>query len=470
MVRDREEWRRPWTAGSTGLPGSGRGAGSVRPRATTSVVSPLGDVTAFEGAFDLVSDAAPRSGTYGRASLRDGSASSDALATVGARPALAPPAPVAAARRPGGTVGLLVGALLAGAVGAALTLVAFGATPGDLAGALRDGGAAAPATPSAPATGPATPSTVAPASDPIPAAAELVLPSVVRVNVSSTSDLTRFEALGSGVIYRSDGYIITNNHVIENGVGVEVLFSNGDRYQAEIVGRDEQNDLALLKVDRTGLPAIAIRPAEEPPRVGETVIAIGSPFGLDATVTAGIISAVNRNVSLPGTNIQVPNVVQTDAAINRGNSGGALVDLQGRLIGINTLIQTESGGNQGVGFAVSAQQAVVSSDQLIEKGFVSQPLLGITGTDISAEVAAAFGLPDRRGAVVETVVPGSGAAEAGLLPGDIIIAVDGRQLVDMSQLVAEVRRRAPGTVVVFDVLRAGDSLRVEAVLKERPRD
>jgi len=477
MVRDRDEWQRPWTAGSAGVPQATSPA-VPRPRAAPGEEASargarLGDVTVFEGVYDLVSDAAPRTGTYGRQST-EGFAAGVAMAGAPGAGAPSTAAPTAGPlrRRPASVLGLLALGLGAGAAGALLMLAALGVAPGDLAAAVagsRDA-QSAPVTASERDPAPAVTAPTLPGADQIPTAAELVLPSVVRVNVSNNSTPDRFQTLGSGVIYREDGYIITNNHVIENGVIVEVLFANGERAPAEIVGTDEQNDLAVLKVDRTGLPAIRIRPADEPPRVGETVIAIGSPFGLDATVTAGIISAINRNVGLPGSNQQIYNVVQTDAAINRGNSGGALVDLQGRLVGINTLIQTESGGNQGVGFAVSSQQAVISSDQLIEKGFFSPPLLGISGRDITAEVASAFGLPDRRGVVVETVVPESGAALGGLQPGDVIIAVDGQRLLDMTQLVAEVRRRTPGTTMRFDVLRGGERLSLSALLTERPAD
>jgi len=165
----------------------------------------------------------------------------------------------------------------------------------------------------------------------------------------------------------------------------------------------------------------------------------------------------------------IPAVIQTDAAINPGNSGGALVDLRGRLVGINTAIVSRSGANEGVGFAVPVRQAVVSGDQLIEQGFVRYPLLGITGTDITAEVAEAFDLPNRRGAVVDTVQEGSGADAGGMRAGDVIVAVDGLPLASMSDLVAEVRRRAPGDTVVFDVLRDGERVQLEAVLGERPR-
>ena len=352
-----------------------------------------------------------------------------------------------------------------------------GAALGVLGPAATDlnelGGTDAPA-----ATAPVAPEPVVertPLPDPglgasvIPDMADRVLPSVVRINVSGTVDLTGAGALGSGVIYRSDGYIITNHHVIKDAAAVEVLLADGDRFAAEIVGSDVLNDLAVLRIDRDGLPAIDLRPPSEPLRVGETVVAIGSPFGLDATVTSGIISALNRDLRVPDSSDVIPAVIQTDAAINPGNSGGALVDLKGRLVGINTAIVSRTGANEGVGFAVPVRQAVVSSDQLIEQGFVRYPLLGITGTDISAAVQAELGLESRRGAVVDSVQTGSGAEAAGMRVRDVIVAVDGVPLRSMSDLVAEVRRRAPGMTVSFDVRRRDEQLRLEVVLGERPR-
>lgn len=438
-MRDRDEWRRPWQDGAVDLPSSlaaDPGPASYgAPTATTTVPSPTAPAPA-------------------------------------PAPAAVASAAVPAPRRTRG--GPLAG-VLGGIVGALLTVVALGAFGVIDVGLTSDSDATGASIETPAALEPAPTPDREPLPDPgrgasvIPDVADLVLPSVVRINTSGAVDLTGAGALGSGVIYRSDGYIITNHHVIQGASAVEVLLANGDRYAAEIVGSDELNDLAVLRIERTGLPAIDLRPIDDPVRVGETVVAIGSPFGLDATVTAGIVSALNRDLRVPDSADVIPAVIQTDAAINPGNSGGALVDLRGRLVGINTAIVSRTGTNEGVGFAVPVRQAVVSSDQLIEQGFVRYPLLGITGTDITAEIAAAFDLDNRRGAVVDTVQPGSGADEAGMRSGDVIIAVDGLSLRSMSDLVAEVRRRAPGMTVTFDVLRGDEQLRLEAVLGERPR-
>jgi S1-C subfamily serine protease len=344
-----------------------------------------------------------------------------------------------------------------------------------------------PATPE-PADEPGTVSapTIEPLSEGsiVPAVAEAVTPSVVRIDVSAgVPALGGGEGgapggpgggLGSGVIYRSDGYVLTNFHVIDGAEDVNVRLASGDVLEAEIIGTDELNDLAVLRVEETGLPAINLRPEDEPLIVGETVIAIGSPFGLDASVTTGIISALNREIRLDeaqagGPGLTIPSVLQTDAAINPGNSGGALVDAQGRLVGINTAILTRSGASQGVGFAVSAEQAMSSADQLIEVGFVRHPLLGIAGVDVTPDVAEQFDLAASRGAVIESVQEDTGAATADLRPGDIIVEVDGEPLATMSELVAEVRRREPGEVVGLTIVRDGQELDVDVELGERPR-
>jgi S1-C subfamily serine protease len=312
----------------------------------------------------------------------------------------------------------------------------------------------------------------------VPAVAEAVTPSVVRIDVPTGESGAGGplggggSALGSGVIYRSDGYILTNNHVVGEAELVRVRLASGDVLDAEVVGTDPLNDLAVVRVDRDGLPAINVRDVDQGLVVGETVVAIGSPFGLDASVTTGIISGLNRDLQVPdeeGLVNSIPAVIQTDAAINPGNSGGALVDDEGRLIGINTAILSRTGGNQGVGFAVPGEQAVASADQIIEQGFVRHPLLGISGIDVSPEVADQFGLEASRGAVVEAVQDGTGAEASGVRSGDIITEVDGEPLATMAQLVAEVRRRAPGDEVDLTIVRDGEELELSVTLSERPR-
>ncbi|MEX2324626.1 MAG: trypsin-like peptidase domain-containing protein [Nitriliruptoraceae bacterium] len=439
MTYDRHEWQQPWH------PDDPVDAGTL-------AVAPADELHDRSSASDTTSGGEPSNGAWPAPSPN---------------PTAITVAPQSRKRRGGLLIGIVLGALIGSAAGTAAT--------------------AAWLVPSSSTQAPAPPPTeqvIAPSIElpggvgGVSAVAQAVTPSVVRIDVSAQVGPASGAsgAIGSGVIYRSDGYVLTNHHVIEpaleSGLGITVRLASGDVVDAEVVGSDELNDIAVIRIDRGGLPAIKLRPRNEPLVVGETVVAIGSPFGLDATVTAGIISALNREIRLddagqPG--MVIPAVVQTDAAINPGNSGGALVDSQGRLVGINTAILSRSGASQGVGFAVSAEQAISSADQLIEQGFVRHPLLGIAGVDVTPEVAEQFGLPASRGAVIESVQPDTGAAEAGLRPGDIIVAVDGEPLATMSQLVAEVRSRAPGDVVQLEIVRSGEQLDVEVTLGERPR-
>ena len=316
----------------------------------------------------------------------------------------------------------------------------------------------------------------------VSAVAAAVLPSVVRIDVFAEEDdpdLGTVEVprgVGSGVVYRSDGYIITNNHVVEDSDGVRVQFSDGSESVAEVVGTDPLTDLAVLRVEQEGLAAVNLRTGEAL-RVGETAVAIGSPFGLDASVTAGVVSALNRDLRVPGEagegSFVIPALIQTDAAINPGNSGGALVDASGRLIGINTAILTGSGGSQGVGFAIPTGSAVIAADQLIERGFVSHPFLGISGLDVTNEVAARyldeFGIELEGGALVDSVVEGSGAAEAGIEAGDVIVRFGEDDVTSMTDVIAAILRYDTGETVDVEVLRDGERVTVDVTLGERPR-
>ncbi len=442
MSYDHDEWRRPWRAEDARAPES-------RPVAANLASEPVARFPqAPPGAWDASS--------HGPGSPLGSVRPPDTTGTVDAPPP---------ERRRGGLVLALLGAVIGAVLGTTGTLAATGAWSDDAPASEEP--APLPDRVAAPSIEPLTEGAV------VPAVAEAVTPSVVRIDVRGAQGATDRPALGSGVIYRSDGYILTNHHVIENAENVEVRLASGDLLPAEIIGSDELNDLAVLRVERDDLPAVNLRPVDEPLIVGETVVAIGSPFGLDATVTAGIISALNREIRLAEAGQQgpdvIPNVLQTDAAINPGNSGGALVDARGRLVGINTAILTRSGASQGVGFAVSAEQAVASADQLIDQGFVRHPLLGIMGQDVTPEIAERFSLDLSRGAAVESVQEGTGAAAAGLRPGDIIVSVEGEPLATMSELIALVRRRAPGEEIQLEVVRNGERLELAVELGERPR-
>jgi S1-C subfamily serine protease len=479
---DRDEWRRPWradqlpgvtvtSAGQAPSPTDPQPAGDASDADARAAAGTTADTTE-PGArshqppapepltrFPQAPPAGFGAGAAGPGSPFGSVRPPDATGTVD------PPEP----KRRRGLVGITIGALFGAVLG---TLATLGLV-------LPQQEPAADEPPSATPTDVSAPS-IEVAGDGgtiVPGVAQAVTPSVVTIDVSGTSVGGQGGSLGSGVIYRSDGFILTNHHVIEpameGDVNVTVRLASGDIIDAEIVGSDELNDLAVLQVERTGLPAINLRPEDEPLVVGETVVAIGAPFGLETSVTAGIISALNREIRIDeqaGIGQVIPSVIQTDAAINPGNSGGALVDAQGRLIGINTAILSRSGASQGVGFAVSWEQAIESADQLIDQGFVRQPLLGVTGNDVTPEIAEDFGLPASRGAVIDSVQPGTGAADAGLRPGDIIVEFDGEPLATMSQLVAEVRRLAPDDTVDLVLIRDGERVEVEVTISERPRD
>ncbi|HWB72421.1 MAG TPA: trypsin-like peptidase domain-containing protein [Egibacteraceae bacterium] len=307
--------------------------------------------------------------------------------------------------------------------------------------------------------------------DRVATVAQAVLPAVVQVDIDRGGRLGLGSGNGSGVVYRSDGYIITNNHVVAAAAReLDVVFSDRSRAAAQVVGRDELTDLAVLKVDRRGLTAIQVGDSSQL-HVGELAVAVGSPFGLEGSVTAGIISALNRPIQVPGPGgepLALPNVIQTDAPINPGNSGGALVGGDGRLIGINSVILTAGGpGNAGVGFAIPVNTAVSVADELIEQGFVSHPLLGVLGVSLTPGQSERVGVDS--GAVVELVEPGSPAALAGLRPEDVIVALSGEPIDSMEDLVVAIRNREVGETVTITYIRGGAERTAEATLVERPR-
>ena len=274
----------------------------------------------------------------------------------------------------------------------------------------------------------------------------------------------RSQGLGSGAIIRSDGYIVTNNHVVEGADELSVAMFDGSRHDAEVVGADPFSDLAVIRIDQTGLPSISFGDSDSL-RTGQWVMAFGSPLSeeLSNTVTTGIISAIGRLQS--NTRSSVQNYVQTDAAINPGNSGGPLVNLQGRLVGINTAIYSRTGGNVGVGFAIPVNAVKRVTDQLIETGSVERARLGVQFGPASETLKRAEDLP-RGAAVVGSVVDGSAAAEAGLQPGDVIVAVDGQTLNDYLQLTQIIGSKQPGDEVQLTVNRDGEEQTVQATLGE----
>jgi serine protease Do len=273
-------------------------------------------------------------------------------------------------------------------------------------------------------------------------------------------------SLGSGVIVSKDGYILTNNHVVDGADEVKVsLAKDKKEYSAKIAGRDPKTDIAILKIDAKDLPFVTFADSDKI-EVGDVVLALGNPFGIGQTVTMGIVSAVGRG----GMGIEAyEDFIQTDAAINPGNSGGALIDAEGRLIGINTAILSRSGGNQGVGFAVPVNLARNVMEQIIDKGKVVRGFLGVSLQDLTPALAKEFNVPDNaNGALVGEVIEKSAAAEAGLKSGDVIVELNGTSVKDSRNLKLMVGRLAPGDKATVKVLRDGKEKTFTLTLKETP--
>ncbi|SLM61500.1 Outer membrane stress sensor protease DegQ, serine protease, periplasmic [Dickeya aquatica] len=314
---------------------------------------------------------------------------------------------------------------------------------------------------------------------------EKVLPAVVSVHVEGTQvqrqripeefkfffgpntpsekqNSRPFEGLGSGVIINAEkGYVLTNNHVVNNADKIQVQLNDGREYDAKLIGRDEQTDIALLQLtDAKNLTEIKMADSDQL-RVGDFAVAVGNPFGLGQTATSGIISALGRS----GLNLEgLENFIQTDASINRGNSGGALVNLRGELIGINTAILAPSGGNVGIGFAIPSNMAQNLTQQLVEFGEVKRGLLGIKGSEMTSEIAKAFKVDAQRGAFVSEVIPKSAAAKAGIKAGDVLISLDGKSINSFAELRAKIGTTAPGKTVRIGLLRDGKQQEVAVVL------
>lgn len=266
------------------------------------------------------------------------------------------------------------------------------------------------------------------------------------------------QSLGSGVIVSRDGYILTNHHVIEGADQILVALQDNDTtYEARLVGADPQTDIAVVKIEMKDAPAITLADSDLV-EVGDVVLAIGNPFGIGQTVTMGIVSAKGRR----GMGIvDYEDFIQTDASINPGNSGGALVDAKGRLIGINQSILSRSGGNQGVGFSVPINLAKYVMASIVSNGHVERGHLGVTIQPVTAELAEAFGLKGKNGALVAEVAAGSPAEEAGIQPGDVILEIDGRQVEDSDDLRLRVSKMAPGSQVTARVLRNSQEKKLE---------
>lgn len=323
---------------------------------------------------------------------------------------------------------------------------------------------------------------------------EKVLPAVVSIRVSGTrvqnqqlpeefkfffgpnfpsqqQSIRPFEGLGSGVIIDAEkGYILTNNHVIDNADNIQIQFNDGKEIDVKLIGHDPQTDIALLQIKDSStanlkkLNLIAIKIADSDKlRVGDFAVAVGNPFGLGQTATSGIISALGRS----GLNIEgLENFIQTDASINRGNSGGALVNLNGELIGINTAILTPGGGNIGIGFAIPSNMAKSLSDQIIKHGEVKRGLLGIKGTEMTSDVAKALNIDAQKGAFVSEVIPNSAAAKAGIKPGDVLVSINNKYINSFAELRAKIGTSEIGKKITIGLLRKGKPMKVNVVLED----
>ncbi|HEY6532349.1 MAG TPA: trypsin-like peptidase domain-containing protein [Acidimicrobiales bacterium] len=287
--------------------------------------------------------------------------------------------------------------------------------------------------------------TIDPGSEPVAAVAQTVSPSVVQIETT--------DGLGSGVYYdAANGLVMTNAHVVGDATTVTVRTADGDATEGQVLGADTGTDIAVVKV--SGLDAPAASLANETPAVGQIAVAVGSPYGLDQTVTSGIVSAVNRPVD-NDKGVAV-SMIQTDASINPGNSGGALANREGQIIGINTAIFSQTGENTGIGFAIPIATAKKAADQLVSGQAVTKAALGLKGGVESPEGDA--------GAYVEEVTPGSAAEDAGIQSGDLIVAVDGTDIRSFKELQGLISSHVPGDEVTVEVVRDGESVEIEVTL------
>lgn len=273
------------------------------------------------------------------------------------------------------------------------------------------------------------------------------------------------QGIGSGVIVSKDGYIITNHHVVSDQQSgqaadeIQVVLNDGRELSAEIIGSDPLTDVAIIKVDADDLPAIKIADSDNI-KVGDVVFAIGNPMGVGLTVTQGIVSATNRAIGIYGER-GYESFIQTDASINPGNSGGALIDSQGRLVGVNSAIISRSGGNIGIGFAIPTNLAINISRQLADSGEVRRGFLGVSIGDVTPDLAEAFGLENTDGVLINDVEDDSAADKGGIKRGDIILSVDGKTIKDLNQFRILIGNTVPGTEVAMEIMRDGDTKKLK---------
>ena len=321
-----------------------------------------------------------------------------------------------------------------------------------------------------------------PVAGSLSAAAKTALPAVVSITTSQAvrhprandpwfqfffGDLGTQQktGLGSGVILSADGYILTNNHVVEGADEIEISLTDGRRTRATIIGTDPESDLAVLKIDLDQLPVIVLGNSDHI-AVGDSVLAIGNPFGVGQTVTSGIVSALGRNQL--GINT-FENFIQTDAAINPGNSGGALVDVNGHLLGINTAIYSRSGGSMGIGFAIPVTTAKMVLEGIVRDGRVTRGWIGVEPGELTPELAQAFGIEGEVGVLMTGILQAGPAAQAGLQPGDVVTHIDHKPVRNVAELMSTVATLRPGLSYQIDLVRAGQEQQVHVTPSARPR-
>jgi serine protease Do len=316
---------------------------------------------------------------------------------------------------------------------------------------------------------------------------EQVSPAVVSIDVVSKADVSTLRKIpgldgqpqdgadgaaapkqqssGSGFFISPDGYIVTNNHVVEGAEDIKVIMKDGRELKAVVIGRDESTDLAVIKVEGKNFPYVSFENSAKP-RVGDWVIAVGNPFGLGGTATAGIISAYGRDIG----DTAFVDYIQIDAPINKGNSGGPTFDTYGRVIGVNSAIFSPSGGSVGIGFAIPADIADNITKQLIHGGKITRGYIGATIQNFTADMADARGLGDLKGAIVTDLAPGGPASKAGMQPGDVIVAVNGVKVTTSSELTRQVAKAAPGDVLHLDIYRDDQRRTVDIKSGTRPAE
>ena len=298
--------------------------------------------------------------------------------------------------------------------------------------------------------------------DDLPGVVRETQPSIVTVLASTAFG----QASGSGVIWTKKGLIVTNNHVIENSERIEIVLASGERLDATVVAVDPRTDLAVVRIDKRNLPVAQF--TDTLPEVGQLAVAMGSPLGFENTVTAGIVSGLHRSIPSGGTTPALVDLIQTDAAISPGNSGGALVDASGQVIGINVAYIPPQEGSVSIGFAIPAPTVRRVVAQLVRTGRVEHAFLGVDLRELTRQIAEDFEIPVNEGVLIFSVVADSGASRAGLIAGDVITTIEGERLRTIEDFLRVLRNRAPHDTIAIEVVRGEETQQIEATLTDRP--